>query len=43
MKFIKNLGSALINAFFTICILCFLAGLSAVPVALALKFIIWLF
>lgn len=43
MKFIKNLGATLIHAFCTICILCFLASLSAVPVALALKFIMWLF
>lgn len=39
----KKFGSALINVFVTVCILCFLASLSAVPVALALKFVMWLF
>lgn len=39
----KNLGNKLISVFVTVCILCVLASLSAVPIALALKFIMWLF
>lgn len=39
----KNLASKFINAFLTVCILSFLAALSAVPIALAIKFVMWLF
>lgn len=39
----KNLGSKLISTFVTVCIMSLLASLSAVPVALAVKFIMWLF
>lgn len=39
----KNLAAKFINVFLTVCILSFLAALSTVPVALAIKFIMWLF
>lgn len=39
----RTLGQILIHTFTTICILSLLASVSAVPISLAIKFIMWLF